>query len=234
MTLAQPSKVSNIFISLSSRNLLDCHQRSITEQQCPPVSPKKPKLEQFEAESSVPIRAPAVMPQTSGSVQFTDANSGSLHPTHLTAQDEMSEQKKDTRVGQTVADTFSKHGAMKIKPKKIKKKKRDDSEVVTSNPTSTSYTPDHIRLANPLNIIASKDSCCSQFPPLTSDEERQQYKQVFNKEYVEYLQLKESIDQVSNQSQKECSALSERLNSVPKHSEEYKVQIKSRNIVCTW
>lgn len=64
---------------------------------------------------------------------------------------------------------------------------------------------------------------CSQFPTLICEEERQRYKQVFNKEYVDYLQLKDSIDQVANQNQKECSALSQRLNSVPKHSEEYMV-----------
>ena len=63
----------------------------------------------------------------------------------------------------------------------------------------------------------------SQFPTLTCEEERQRYKQIFNREYVDYLQLKESIDQVADQNQKECSALSERLDSVPKHSEEYKV-----------
>lgn len=63
----------------------------------------------------------------------------------------------------------------------------------------------------------------SQFPTLTREEERQRYKQIFNKEYVDYLRLKESIDCVADQNQKECSALSERLDSVAKHSEEYKV-----------
>ena len=65
--------------------------------------------------------------------------------------------------------------------------------------------------------------CCSQFPALTCDEERYRYKQIFNKEYVEYLSLKGSIDQVTHQNQKECSTLSERLDSVPKNSEEYLV-----------
>ncbi len=63
----------------------------------------------------------------------------------------------------------------------------------------------------------------SQFPPLTSQEERQRYKQIFNKEYVDYLKLKDCIDQVADQNQKESSALSERLDAVAKHSEEYKV-----------
>lgn len=67
----------------------------------------------------------------------------------------------------------------------------------------------------------------SLYPTLTCEAERQRYKQIFNKEYVDYLQLKESIDLVADQNQKECSALSERLDSVPKHSEEYKV-----NVIC--
>lgn len=57
-----------------------------------------------------------------------------------------------------------------------------------------------------------------------NDEERQRYKQIFNKEYVDYLQLKESIDLISNQYQKDCSSLSERLDSVPQQSNEYKVR----------
>ena len=63
----------------------------------------------------------------------------------------------------------------------------------------------------------------SQFPPLTSSEERQRYKQTFNIEYIKYLKLKESIDDVTNKYQEECSALSERLDSVLKQSPEYKV-----------
>lgn len=75
------------------------------------------------------------------------------------------------------------------------------------------------------NWLAYWDNIFSQFPMLTCEEERQRYKQIFNKEYVDYLKLKDSIDQVSDQNQKECSALSERLDSVAKHSDEYKVSI---------
>ena len=64
---------------------------------------------------------------------------------------------------------------------------------------------------------------CSDFPPLYCEEERCRYKQVFNTEYEEYLQLKNDIDHVSNDYQTVCSALSERLHSVPKHTEEHRV-----------
>lgn len=66
----------------------------------------------------------------------------------------------------------------------------------------------------------------SQFPTLTCEEERQRYKQIFNKEYVEYLNLKASIDRVTSQNQKDCSDLSELLDTVPKHSEKYMVIMK--------
>ncbi len=64
---------------------------------------------------------------------------------------------------------------------------------------------------------------CSQFPPLTCSEERQRYKQTFNIGYDQYLKLKETIDDVANKYQEGCSALSERLDSVPKQSPAYKV-----------
>ncbi len=66
---------------------------------------------------------------------------------------------------------------------------------------------------------------CSQFPPLSTYEERKRYKQIFNTEYVEYLQLKDDIDDVASNYSSMCSQLGERLHSVPKHSDEYKVGV---------
>ena len=45
-------------------------------------------------------------------------------------------------------------------------------------------------------------------------------------EYGEYLSLKNSIDQVAQLNQRECAALSERLDSVPENSDEYLVSIE--------
>ena len=119
------------------------------------------------------------------------------------------------------------HGP-KIKMKKKRKKKREDVEVIATDPTSTTSTPDHLRweiVDINFNYWHDTKKKSSQFPTLTCEEERQRYKQIFNKEYVDYLKLKDSIDQVADQNQKECSALSERLDSVAKHSDEYKVRI---------
>lgn len=70
---------------------------------------------------------------------------------------------------------------------------------------------------------------CSQFPPLSSDEARHRYKQTFNSEYAEYIQLKNDIDEVAGNYRTVCSRLGERLDSVPKHSDEYKVGVVMKN-----
>ena len=65
--------------------------------------------------------------------------------------------------------------------------------------------------------------CFSQFPPITSNQQRTNYKQLFSSEYPEYLALKENIEKVSLQYQSECTALSQRLQSLDRNSEEARV-----------
>ena len=60
----------------------------------------------------------------------------------------------------------------------------------------------------------------SQFPPISSDEQRAHYKKIFGEDYEEYNSLKEHIETISPV----CAALSEKLDSLPKHSEEAKVR----------
>lgn len=157
------------------------------------AAPKRPDSEkQYETASKRPKLSP---PFTETAVAFSEAGHTQddvMHPSSVSCSDMTPQEKMAT------------HHHVRLKKKK--KKKRDDVEVIANDPTSTTSTPDHL----------------SQFPTLTCEEERQRYKQIFNKEYVDYLRLKDSIDQVADQNQKECSALSERLNSVPKHSVEYK------------
>lgn len=59
----------------------------------------------------------------------------------------------------------------------------------------------------------------SQFPPILSDDQRVHYKRVFGEDYEEYNSLKERIETISPM----CAALSDKLDSLPKHSEEAKV-----------
>jgi len=80
-----------------------------------------------------------------------------------------------------------------------------------SDPSSTSSDPDYY----------------SQFPPITSDQQRMDYKRVFNQEYDEYLKLKESIDLAFTRHHQEYAALRDKIKSAPKHSEEAKV-VKKR------
>ena len=153
-------------------------------------------------------------PFTETAVAFSEAGHTQddvMHPSSVSCSDMTPQEKMAT------------HHHVRLKKKK--KKKRDDVEVIANDPPSTTSTPDHLRYGMAISIITNTIIIFSQFPTLTCEEERQRYKQIFNKEYVDYLRLKDSIDQVADQNQKECSALSERLNSVPKHSVEYKVSI---------
>ena len=61
--------------------------------------------------------------------------------------------------------------------------------------------------------------CFSQFVTITSHEQRAQYKEAFNTDYKEYLQMKIKIDQVTQ----EFTALRDQLTAYPKKSDEYKV-----------
>lgn len=58
-----------------------------------------------------------------------------------------------------------------------------------------------------------------QFPPISSDATRNEYKRIFNEEYQEYLELKGQIEVVTN----EVTALSEQVAAVKKGTEEAKV-----------
>ena len=64
----------------------------------------------------------------------------------------------------------------------------------------------------------------SQFPPITTEEQRTHYKKVFGEDYEVYSSLKDHIETVSP----ECAALSKKLDSLPKHSEEAKVSELNR------
>ncbi|KAL5482142.1 hypothetical protein EMCRGX_G022431 [Ephydatia muelleri] len=58
----------------------------------------------------------------------------------------------------------------------------------------------------------------SQYPPIASDRQRSEYKCIFNKDYDEYLKIKESLDAMT----KEWQGLGTRLGQLQKHSEEAK------------
>lgn len=77
-----------------------------------------------------------------------------------------------------------------------------DSNAGAPVPSSTTNVPDLL----------------SQYPPITSDRQRSEYKCIFNKDYEEYLKIKESLDAMT----KEWQALGTRLGQLQKHSEEAK------------
>ena len=72
----------------------------------------------------------------------------------------------------------------------------------------------------PLSLSRSV-SFASQFPPITSESKRTEYKHIFNEGYKEYLELKAQIEVVT----KEVTSLNEQMSAVKKGTEEAKVCI---------
>lgn len=68
-------------------------------------------------------------------------------------------------------------------------------------------------------IVVLETVCCSHFAAITSHEQRAQYKEEFNTDYVKYKELKTKNDQVTE----EFNMLKAQLANYPKGSDEYKV-----------
>ncbi|XP_064391206.1 RNA polymerase II elongation factor ELL-like [Halichondria panicea] len=112
----------------------------------------------------------------------------------------------------------------KKKPKEKKKKKKhkpDEGAKLNSDPSTMTSDPSTVT-SNPTSTTNDIPDFKMEFPPIQTDEQRTFYKEVFNSDYTEYIQLKDSMDSVSTPHQKLCSELSDKLKQLPKRCEEAK------------
>lgn len=107
-----------------------------------------------------------------------------------------------------------------IKPE-IQNDRHDLKPVDDNNDTKTKESPQDTSDLSSTQIIPTDLS--KKFPPITSTQQRTEYKILFNEEYKEYVSLKDKMDSI----QDEVISLTTQLSSLPRHSKEIK-EVRSK------